>query len=164
MEVCLRVAAARPAPDFVAGPLTTLREEIKMRRTLQNVCGFLLLGGLAAFQAPEAIAQITFNATAAAAKSTTILQSVDMTGVTSVIKFKFTAGTISTGQLFTMGFCFQDPSNTTAAPCGSSGEYVVVVPGGGSALAVVPASLLTGHILVVVNPTSTPVRYTVVME
>jgi len=134
-----------------------------MRRTLQNVCGFLLLGGLAAFQAPEAIAQITFNATAAAAKSTTILQSVDMTGVTSVIKFKFTAGTISTGQLFTMGFCFKDPSNTTAA-CGSSGEYAVVVPGGGSALAVVPASLLTGHILVVVNPTSTPVRYTVVME
>jgi hypothetical protein len=133
-----------------------------MRRTLQNVCGFLLLGGLAAFQAPEAIAQITFNATAAAAKSTTILQSVDMTGVTSVIKFKFTAGTISTGQLFTMGFCFQDP-NTTAA-CGSSGQYAVVVPGGGSALAVVPASLLTGHILVVVNPTSTPVRYTVVME
>ncbi len=97
-------------------------------------------------------------------QSTTILQSVDMTGVTSVIKFKFTAGTISTGQLFTMGFCFQDPSNTTAAPCGSSGEYVVVVPGGGSALAVIPASLLTGHILVVVNPTSTPVRYTVVME
>ena len=134
-----------------------------MRRTLQKVCGFLLLGGLAALQAPEAIAQITFNATAAAAKSTTILQSVDMTGVTSVIKFKFTAGTISTGQLFTMGFCFQDP-NTTAAPCGSSGEYVVVVPGGGSALAVIPASLLTGHILVVVNPTSTPVRYTVVME
>ena len=133
-----------------------------MRRTLQNVCGFLLLGGLAAFQAPEAIAQITFSATAAAAKSTTILHSVDMTGVTSVIKFKFTAGTISTGQLFTMGFCFQD--NTTAASCGSSGEYVVVVPGGGSALAVVPASLLTGHILVVNNPTSTPVRYTVVME
>ncbi len=138
MEVCLRVAAARPAPDFVAvSTYNTTRGDQDEANSAKRVRIFV------AWQ-PRCVS--------------------GMTGVTSVIKFKFTAGTISTGQLFTMGFCFQDPSNTTAAPCGSSGEYVVVVPGGGSALAVVPASLLTGHILVVVNPTSTPVRYTVVME
>jgi len=137
MEVCLPGRCCQTRPDFVAGSTyNTTRGNQDEANSAERV-RFLLLGSLAAFQAPEAIAQITFNATAAAAKSTTILQSVDMTGVTSVIKFKFTAGTISTGQLFTMGFCFRTPA-TPPPPLWFSGEYVVVVPGGGSALAVIP--------------------------
>ena len=135
-----------------------------MKRILQSIGRLCPVVGLAAFAAPAAMAQITFNGTAAAASATTILQSVDMTGVTSVIKFKFTAGTLVSGQRFTLGFCFRDPTNTTAAPCGAAGEYVLSVFTGTSQLAVVPASLLSGHILVVDNPTSSPVRFTLMME
>ncbi len=131
-----------------------------MKRAFRSICGTMLLAGLSAAFAPAAVAQITFNATAPAAKATLILRKVDMTGVTSVVKFKFT---VVTPGAFVMGFCFQDPTSN-AAPCGASGEYVVMVPAATSALAVVPASLLTQHQLVVDNPTSSAVKFSVQME
>lgn len=131
-----------------------------MQRSHGRILQSLLLAGAGALLASEANAELTFVGNAPTG-TTTVLQRAEMRGATGVLKFKFTAGTPGTAPSFTMGFCFQDPNNITAAACGAAGEYVVTVYGGASALAVVPASILNTHQLVVVNPTSSVIPFEV---
>ena len=135
-----------------------------MKPALGKIYASFLLAGATAVLTPDAMAAVTLNGNAPTG-TTVLLDRVSMRGVTDVIKFKFTAGAPGS-QVggYTMGFCFQDPANVGAAPCGAAGEYVVTVLGGTSALAVVPASILSSHQLVVVNPTSVTIQFSVDME
>lgn len=134
-------------------------------RQAQRAFGLSALFAFAAIlPAPDTRAAVTLDGNAPTG-STLVLQKVEMRGVTQVLRFKFTAGAPgSTVGGFRMGFCFQDPTNTTAAPCGAAGEYVVMVEGGTSALAVVPAHIMGTRQLVVVNPTSSTIPFSVEME
>ena len=118
----------------------------------------LAVVGILAVQIQPAYATITLNGTIpSSSRPLVIIQQNNQTGATGVIKFKFSAPKEG---LYSMNFCIGPASN----PCGLETDYVVTVPGGQSALAIVDAKIFGENVLVVSQGTSEALPFTVEID
>jgi hypothetical protein len=101
---------------------------------------------------------ITLNGTVPSSRTPlVIIQANGENGPGGILKFKFSAPQPGA---YSFNFCIGPESN----PCGSSGAYVVTVPGGQEMLAVVEAGIFKKNVLVVSQGTAEPLPFSVTIE
>jgi hypothetical protein len=86
-----------------------------------------------------------------------IIQANGENGPGGLLKFKFSAPQAGA---YSMNFCIGPESN----PCGTSSDYVVVVPAGQERLAVVDAGVFKTNVLVVGQGTADALPFSVTIE
>ena len=126
-----------------------------MRRAPRLVAALVLVCLM--MNSVPSFATLTMSGTLTGGQTLLIIQPNNSTNAaTGVLKFKFSAPTAGA---YSLGFCIGPVAN----PCGSA-AYFVSVQGGHTQLAVVNASIFNGNELVIENPTSSSVGYSVSME
>lgn len=129
-----------------------------MRSTLGSFKAFALLCTLLALLAQSSSASIELKGNLPGGmKSLVLIKPHGQTGLTGVVKFKFSA---PGSGAYALSFCIGPESN----PCGLATSYVVTVPAGQERLAVVDARMFANNVLVVGQGTTSVVPYAVTIE